>query len=404
MLFSGSPFFSKRLRSALSAAGLLLGLSTCVSTFEPTINPNATLLVVEGTLTDQPVAQAVTLSRSLSSKDSSSRTPISKAQVQVIVNGSTTLTFTETQPGRYELRADQFRGRVGDSYQLRFQTAEGVRYESTVETMVAVPAIQRVYDRYNAEGPSRFSNELYTPSNDVYVDFQDPGGQRNFYLWRTRLYEQQQWCASCQQGRYYLQDIGPVGTGPIRVIGCVPDSTLGKYNFFDYICRGSCWDIFYSTRVNVFADVYADGRPQVGRLVAQVPIFQKDPALIDVEQLSLTVGAYRYYKLFEEQTQNTGTLVDTPPAPTVGNVRNLSDPDENVVGYFSASSVAVNHYWLDRRNVPNTTYRGLFYAQNRRYPNIELSRGNPPEYGVGVPSAVCIPSPTRTNVQPEGWQ
>lgn len=398
------PHLLKKYQSALAGFILLLGLSTCVSTFEPTLNPNATLLVVEGIITDQPVTQAITISRSRSSQDSSSRLPITKAQVQVVINGTTILTFTETEPGRYELGPDKLRGKVGDSYQLRFQTAEGVRYESTVETMIPVPPIQRTYDQYNPEGPPQFANEKSTPSNDVFVDFQDPPGQRNFYLWRTRLYEQQQWCASCQQGRYQLADIGPVGAGPIQVIGCVPDSTLGKYNFFDYICRGPCWDIFYSTRVNVFADVYADGRPQVGRRVAQVPIFQKDPALIDIEQLSLTVGAYRYYKLFEEQTQNTGTLVDTPPAPTVGNIRNLSDPDENVVGYFSASSVSINHYWLERKNIPAVTYRGLFYAQNRRYPNIEISRGNPPEYGVGVPSAVCIPSPTRTNVQPEGWQ
>ena len=225
------------------------------------------------------------------------------------------------------------------------------------------------------------------PTNDVYVDFEDPVGTRNFYLWRTRLYEQQEWCASCQQGRYYLEDIGPVGSGPIKVIGCVPDPKLGKYNFYDYICRGACWDIFYSTRINIFADVYSNGRPQVGRLVAQAPLYQKDPALLNIEQLSLTVGAYRYYKLFEEQTQNTGTLVDTPPAPTVGNVRNLSDPNDNVVGYFSASSVAVNNYWLERRNVPSRNYPGLFYAQNRRSPNRESSRGDPPEFGKGVPSA-----------------
>lgn len=379
-------------------------MSTCVTSFDPTLNPNTDLLVVEGILTDRPVAQAITLNRSRSTSDSNTTTPVTKAQVEVVVNGTITFTFAETQPGRYELTPEQFRGRVGDSYQLRFQTADGTRYESTVETMVAVPPIQRVYDRFNPAGPSKFANEASTPSSDVYVDFQDPADERNFYLWRTRLYERQEWCASCQQGRYVVEDIGPVGSGPIRVLGCVRDSTLGVYNFYDYTCRGFCWDIFYSTSINVFADVYADGRPQVGRLVAQVPVYQKDAALLDIEQLSLTVGAYRYYKLFQDQTQNTGTLVDTPPAPTVGNVRNVADPDENVVGYFSASSLVLYHYWLDRRNVPLANYRGLFFALNRRQPNVEPPRGNPPEYGKGVPSAVCVPSPTRTDVQPEGWR
>ncbi len=382
---------------------LTIGLATCVSTYEPSLTLNTNLLVVEGILTDQPGPQAVTLSRSRSTPDSNTTSPVTRAQVQVVVNGTIPFSLSEVSAGRYELPA-QFRGKVGDSYQLLFQTSDGTRYESTLETMVAVPPIQRVYDQFNANGPGKFADGLPTPSSDVYVDFDDPGNQRNFYLWRTRLYEQQEWCATCQQGRYILLDIGPVGSGPIQYVGCVTDSSLSPVNLYDYVCRGFCWDIFYSTTVNVFADAYANGLPQRGRLVAQVPVYQRDPALIDIEQLSLTAGAYRYYKLFQDQTQNTGTLVDTPPAPTVGNVRNVTDANENVVGYFSASSVAINHYWLDRKNVPVGNYRGLFYAQYRRTPNVEPPRGDPPEYGKGVPSAICIPSPTRTDVQPTGWR
>lgn len=382
---------------------LFAGLYACVDTFNPVLNLNTNLLVVEGVLTDLPVTQAITLSRSRSTADSNLTAPVTDAQVQVIVNETTPFSLSETQPGRYELPAT-FRGRVGDRYQLRFATTDGTRYESTPETMVSVPAIQRVYDQYNPKGPARFADGLPTPASDIFVDFQDPAGQRNFYLWRTRLYERQEWCASCKQGRYFVDDVGPVGTGPINVRGCVPDKELGVYEFYDYICRDDCWDIFYSTTINILADSYTNGQPQVGRLVAQVPVYQKDPALIDVEQLSLTAGAYRYYKLFQDQTQNTGTLVDTPPAPIVGNVRNVANANENVIGYFSASSVALNHYWLDRANVTSGTFRGLFYAQTGRNPNVELPRKDPPEYGKGLPSAICIPSPTRTNVRPQGWR
>lgn len=387
----------------LLSTGFVVGLTACVDTFNPTLTLNANLLTVRGILTDQPVTQSVTLSRSRSTADSNTTTPVTKAQVQVIVNGTTPVSLTETRPGRYELPTT-FRGRVGDQYQLRFTTTDGTRYESNTETMTSVPPIERVYDKYTPNGPSRTADGLPTPSSDVYIDFRDPAGQRNFYLWRSRLYERQEWCASCQQGRYFLEDVGPVGTGPIKLIGCVPDPTLGIYNIFDYTCRDECWDIFYSSTLNIFADSYTNGQTQVGRLVAQVPVYQKDPALIDIEQLSLTAGAYRYYKLLQDQTVNTGTLVDTPPAPLAGNVRNLANDQEYVVGYFSASSVTVNHYWLDRENVTSGAFRGLFYAQNRRDPNVESPRSNPPVYGGGLPSAICIPSDTRTNVQPQGWR
>lgn len=385
---------------AVSGAGCLV---SCVDTFIPTVRLNADLLVVDGIITDQPGPQVITLSRSRSTADSNLTTPIAKAEVQVIVNGTSPVSLTETRPGRYELPAN-FRGRVGDSYQLRFTTATGTRYESTPETMLTSPPIQRAYDVYNPEGPSRFADGLPTPSSDVYIDFQDPAGLRNFYFWRWRLYERQEWCASCAQGRYFLEDVGPVGTGPIKLIGCVPDPTLGIYNIFDYTCRDECWDIFYSSTVNIFADSYTNGQTQTGRLIAQVPVYQRDPALLNIEQLSLTAGAYRYYKLFQDQTVNTGTLVDTPPAPLAGNVRNVANDQEYVVGYFSASSVTVNPYWLDRQNVTSGTFRGLFYAQNRRDPNVESPRSTPPVYGGDLPSAICIPGDTRTNVQPTGWR
>jgi Domain of unknown function (DUF4249) len=395
---------------AVSVAGLL-SMFACVNGFDPDLNLGTDLLVVEGIITDLPTPQAVTLARARSTgANKASTTPVTKATVAVLVNG-TPVSLTETQPGRYELPAG-FRGKVGASYQLRFQTAEGLRYESDTETMLSGPPIANVYDVYNPENPNPpklFNDGLPNVSNDVYVDFNDPADQRNFYLWRTRLYEEQNWCATCQQSRYKVEDVGPVGTGPIKVLGCVPDPRLNTYTFFDYVCRDYCWDIFYSTNTNIFADVYSNGQAQRGRLVAQVPVYQSNSALLDVEQLALTPGAYRYYKLFQDQTQNTGTLVDTPPAPTVGNVRNLADDAENVVGYFTAASASVNHYWLDRKNVPQTlSLRGLFYVQNRRKPQVEippaLLPGETFEYGKGIPSAICVPSATRTNDRPTGWR
>ena len=380
---------------------LLVTLYACVDSFQPTLDLNSSLVVVNGIITDQPGPQSVNLRRSRSTNDSSIVTrPIRGASVQVVVNGTTQIKLTETDSGRYDLPTG-FQGRVGYSYQLRFTTAEGTTYESTVEVMPSVPPIQRVYEQYNATGPSLTANRLPTPVSDVFVDYQDPAGQANFYLWRWTLYEPQPFCATCRQGRYQLTDTGTGLTGT-----CVPDPKLLTYDYFDYPCLGFCWDIYRSQLLNLFADRFTDGQPQTGRLVAQIPIYQKDPAQLDIEQLSLTAGAYRYYKLFADQTQNTGTLADTPPAPTAGNVRNLNNASEDVVGYFSASSVAVNHYRLDRRNVPANIGRfgGLFYSQNGRDPVNEPPRGNPNVPGSGVPSAVCVPSANRTNQPPTGWR
>lgn len=384
--------------------GLLAGFQQCIDAYDPSLALNANLVVVSGIITDLNETQTISLSRSRSSADSASVSmPILHASVTITVNGTTPVSLLETQPGVYSCPAD-FRGKVGNTYQLRFQTQEGVNYESSVETMTSVAPILKVYDQFNPQGPKKTADGTNVPANDVYIDFQDPVGERNFYLWRWRLYEQQLWCATCQQGRYVVVDVGPVGSGPLDVYGCVRDTTFSSTLLLDYPCRGLCWDIFYNTDVNIFSDVYTNGQTQTGHKVASVPIYQRDPALIVVEQLSLSANAYRYYKLFADQVQNTGTLADSPPAPIAGNIKNTANSSENVAGYFAAASVAASSHKIKRQDVTTGIFQGLFFAINGRSPRLESSLpGNPSPFGSSASSSVCVPSRTRTDQLPPGW-
>ena len=378
----------------------ILSVAGCVDPYDPSLSYNSNLVVVSGIVTDLNEVQTISLSRSRSSADTANvSTPIRRAVVTVTVNGTTPVSLLEVQPGVYQFPTG-FRGQVGNTYQLRFQTAEGATYESSVETMTSVPPIIRTYDQFNPEGTRKNASGQPIPANDIYIDMQDPANGRNFYLWRWKLYEVQSWCATCQQGRYVVVDVGPVGAGPIDVIGCVRDSTVGTQNLFDYPCRGLCWDIFYNTDIDVFSDVYTNGQLQTGHKVASIPIYQRNPALIMVQQLSLSANAYRYYNLFAAQVQNTGTLADSPPAPLAGNIKNLADPTENVVGYFSAASVAVSNHKISRAAATSGIFQGLFYFQNGRQPAIET--GTSP-FGKSSSSALCVPSLSRTDLIPPGW-
>lgn len=373
----------------------------CVDAYDPSLKLDADLVVVNGIITDLNETQTITLSRSRSTTDSGAiSTPIRRAMVSVAVNGMP-MSLLETQPGIYSFPAG-FRGQVGTTYQLQFRTEDGVSYESSVETMVSVSSILKVYDQFNPEGPKKTADGKQIPANDIYIDFQDPANERNFYLWRWRLYEEQLYCATCQQGRYIVFDVGPVSSGPIDVLGCVRDTTLGSLNLFDYPCRSLCWDIFYNTTINAASDVYTNGQTQTGRKIASIPIYQRDPALIIVEQLSLSANAYRYYKLLADQVQNTGTLADSPPAPTAGNVKNVADVSENVIGYFSAASAAVGKHKIDRKMATTGIFQGLFFAINGRRPHLESEQAPNPAIGSGK-SAVCVPSRNRTDLFPPGW-
>ena len=156
----------------------------------------------------------------------------------------------------------------------------------------------------------------------------------------------------------------------------------------------------------------------MGRNVVQVPLLTRQPALLVLRQLSLTPDAYRYYDLFRQQTQNTGGLADTPPTALVGNVRNPANVREPVVGFFTASAVAINRTWLDKKDatsLPLGAYDDaggvvqsddeLFFAQNHRAPT-PGPLGKP--FVPGRPgrnvTAPCIPGDDRTPIKPDGWR
>ena len=186
------------------------------------------------------------------------------------------------------------------------------------------------------------------------------------------------------------------------MLGCVVDTTIRSYVYYDYPCRSQCWEILYSSRIDIFSDVYTNGKLQIGHRVATIPAYGGKPGLLAIEQLSLSANAYRYYKLFADQVQNTGTLADSPPAPIVGNMKNLSNAQENVVGYFSAASVATYSYKFNRRNLGINKFISLLRSTTRRNANRETDRGNA-IFGSQFPSAICIPSRTRTDLLPPGW-
>ena len=391
-------------------AGLLaLGpwLIGCVEPDSPRFKTNVNVVVVDGTITDLPERQVVRLNRSRADPYTGrfGDIPLAGAQVSVVVNGTEEVIGIETSPGSYQLPAG-FRGRVGDRYQLHFQLADGTPYESSVETMPAVPGIEKVTHQYNPDGIAAGQVGDLTAAHDLFLTTQDPAGEANYYRWDWVLWERQDWCHTCPKDLiYYERDASNQLVEGCRDIGNVPIS-YPRPLFIDYECRTKCWEILFNSELNLFSDIYTNGGTIQGRRVAQIPFHQYAPCLVEIRQVGLTPQAYQFYRRLAEQSQRNGGLADTPPSAPVGNVRNLNDGREPVVGYFSASAVSVVRYWLDRKNVTGPAPRlagespNLFQALNGRQPVPEPIRG----YRGRPPLAVCVPSDRRTPVAPEGWR
>lgn len=411
----------------LSCLALLVLPLACVDPEDLALRGTVDVIVVDGTLTNRIEPQIITLNRSkadpLTGRFGS--LPIIKAKVEVVVDSAQTVTCHETVDGTYQLPSD-FRGQTGHAYQLRVTLSNGSRYVSDQQIMPVVAPIEKLSVRFNPTSlPADQYPRRFRAGYDFFVTAKDPPEQRNYYRWDWKLWEKQKWCRSCYQGEY----VDTVQQGYLRngvymfarqpVEDCVPPLVKPTTEYHnEYICRSQCWDILRNYTLTIFDDQLTNGGLLSNRQVAQVPLFTRQPALVEIRQASLTAGAYRFYQLFQQQTQNTGGLADTPPTAVVGNVHNVANPREAVIGYFTASAVAATRHWLDKTDATTLSLGAynekgeivqsddeLFFVQTTRLPTqgpegLPFTPGGPKRYI----TALCLPADGRTPVRPDGWR
>ena len=414
--------FYYRMRSLLSLY-LLLGylLTGCVDPAELTIISTLDILVVDGTITDLPEPQLIRLNRSKADRISGrfGTFPITGATVTVLVDSTRRVACHETEDGSYQLPGD-FKGQIGHAYQLQFTLSDGTQYASTQQIMQSVPPISRVSARFSATSlpVAEQLSGYYRAGHDVFVDWQDPASQTNQYRWDWKLWEKQSWCRSCKQGVYAVDSILPrtykdrtfyVSTTipyedcfvPINYNSADQPPFHSELYVYDYPCRTQCWTILYSSSLNVFSDQFSNGGNQVKRPIAHIPYYDSTACLVEIRQLSLTPSAYAYFNRFQNQTQNAGGLADTPPSAAVGNIQNVANAQERIVGYFTASAVSAVRYWIDRKDVAGLPFgqtdptgqsklpgSELFYSLNLRQPT-------PNRCTRTLTSAFSVPLPDR---------
>lgn len=363
---------------------IFIWICSCVEPYDLNVKSNLRLLTVEATLTDSSEEQVVSITESVSLSRNVASIPVLKATVELEVNGTTKIPFTEQGLGKYAL-PKSFQAKAGNTYKLLFTKADGTKYESGIDKMFSVPEIIKVHDKFVFNGIEK--NFGYEHANYIYLDTKDPADEKNSYVWSWKLWERQNICFTCEGGRYFDTP---------RPAGCKIERGYEGVTY-DYYCDGNCWELFFSKELNVFTDIYTNGNLIANRLIAKIPFYNSSGALIEIKQQSVSPSAYQYLKLLAEQVQNNGSLVDTPPAALIGNIHNINNPKEIVAGFFMVTSERYVKYWIDRKDpiAQKLTPTGLREHSIREEPMGDIP-GRPP-------LTPCILSSTRTPFKPKGW-
>jgi Domain of unknown function (DUF4249) len=356
---------------------IAFSLASCVSEYPlaDDIIPGEFLIVdgiINNNLKGDSSNYVVKLSESrIIGSNTAYQVPFTGCTVSIVVNDKETVPLIEREKGSYYLyKTDIFK--VGNSFKLFFQKGE-IKYESTAEILPDTVGIQKMYSEIAAKPTDA---EAY----EVFIDFQDDP-KVNYYKWSVRQWEKQQHCQYC-----YKANKTPL---------CSPDlyASPGVEIVLNNLCQGDCYDILNFTLNNSISDVFFEGRPVIKNSVVVTPYIFNAGALIEVNQSCVTPQYFAFLDLLKSQAANTGGLADTPAALLIGNIKNVTNTTQKVLGYFSVTNTVSQRVWIDRKDAINYGIKAL---ANR---NPALPQPVPS----GWPTVACKESKNRTAKKPIGW-
>ncbi len=300
-------------------------LPGCVEPYTPVINESQNSLVVEGLLTDQPGLQNIYISRS-SPLSNPSLIPDNNCQVRVIDKNGNSYPFYLQGDGVYYNWMTASQLVPGTAYKLVFNTVDGKEYESDYQILPSpCPSIESLYFEIETVGTSDPEQSL--EGVQFYIDINAREDQTRNYRWElVETYE--------YHSAYFIQNYFD------GVLHSMPDPLIYYY----------CW---YTGRVNnIFT---ASTKYSVSNRITRYPLHYvsnqtsrlKIKYSLLVKQYSISDDAFQYWDQIRKQQQESGGLYETQPPHIRGNVYNVDDPDELVLGYFNVSSSSEKRIFVD---------------------------------------------------------
>lgn len=370
---------------------LVLLVSSCVEPYTPDVleAPNS-FLVVNGLInTNGPTRIQLLRTQNLTEI----APPPAETGAVVVIEAETGENYRVAEMGEGEYTSDALDLNPAVKHRLFIKTADGKEYASDFVEVKRTPAIDAV---------------TWAPVDNqvqLYVSTHDPENDTRYYRWE---YEETWQYRSA----FY---------------------TYLKYEDEEVLYRDSndeeifsCWRSGYSNTIELSNTVKLSQDVISNYKLLAIPYNVERVSVkysILVKQFALTREAYEYWETLKRNTESIGTLFDALPSQLNSNIRCLSDPQELVVGYISASSVQEKRIFISPRDFPKEWRTYVPYC---RADTLWLADGNVVDYfsggnsmpvgeiyaplgptllGYTFASTACVDCRTRgTNVQPDFWE
>jgi hypothetical protein len=300
-------------------------ITSCIDEYYPELERYEDLLVVDGTLTNGSEPSVVKLSVS-SSLSSQKLIPVTEGELYITDENRTITMLSETDLGTYKPMDTTFRGEVGKTYQLHITLPNGKKYKSDVCEMNAASPIDSIYSTIVYPENSEINNEF--PGLQFYIENHSEVNDTSYYLWKvSQTYKYQ---STFEIDYYYVGEFFPY-PNPDSLHTCWRTTPLNEI----LVATSGLLD---PTAINQFPLHFVSTE-------TKMLSFRYSPL---VKQLSISKSAFNFYKAIEKQNIETGNLWSIQPYQILGNIHNVDDESEPVLGYFVVAGASEKRIYVNK--------------------------------------------------------
>lgn len=302
---------------------LLVLLAGCRQPYEPpAVKASNRFLVVDGAINTLPNSRTeFLLSRTKGLTDSLGLAAEEGGTVRIEGKSGSVYALAEQSSGLYAV--DGLTLNVADEYRLNIRTRDGGQYLSDYVPVKQTPPIDSLTWKQEDD------LQIYAYTHDV-------TNRSRYYRWDFL----ETW-----QYSSFLR--GNFGLGVANGLIFFKDANT-QTNDCWYSEKGR--EILLANSLRLSQDVIEKFR------VATLPKNSEKVGIrysTLVRQYALTEEAYMYWEVLQASSQNLGSLFDPQPGQLKGNLRNVANAAEPVIGYVSACAVQEKRLFINNRDLFN---------------------------------------------------
>ena len=346
-----SLLFKKRTFNRLVC--LLISIITycCIDPLEPIFDFQSDIVIINGLASTTPGSTSVKVEKTKIEFGDYVSEFISGCRVRLI-NSLTKEEVNFLEEDQLYRVSNVFKINPGSKWELEVILPNGNLYRSTTEVTPFEVPILGINEKFNLEMKYDEAIGGYLPGNEIFIDFNDPPEDENFFLYQYKAYEKETYCKVCEYG-------------VLRNGECLSqfDNPRLTKDYYTYTCDSRCWKISYNDEIIVYSDKFTNGKKISNLIVGKIPYTSKQNILVEIQKLNISEDSYKYYKTIKDLVDNNGSLNSPLPTALIGNFTNISNPDETVLGRFTAASAVTKSIFIKRDNRTERVYGNFLELQ-----------------------------------------